>query len=92
VKISQGLGRALDISKGGMLLETPDPIPSAKLSLMAVDKDNILFEIEAELVYCKKSAPGFYQSGIRFIGTEEQVISYVTRLIKEYNSRKKTLP
>ena len=92
VKISQGLGRALDISKGGMLLETPHPIPSAQLSLMAVDKDNILFEIEAELVYCKKSAPGFYQSGIRFIGTEEQVISYVTRLIKEYNSRKKTLP
>jgi hypothetical protein len=91
MKISQGLGRALDISKGGMLLETPDPIPSAQLSLMAVDKDNILFEIEAELVYCKKSAPGLYQSGIRFIGTEEQVISYVTRLIKEYNSRKNTL-
>ena len=50
MKISQGLGRALDISKGGMLLETPLPIPVVRLSLMAVDKDNILFEIEAELV------------------------------------------
>ena len=90
-EISQGLGRALDISKGGMLLETPHPIPEARLSLMAVDKDNILFEIEAKLAYCKKSAPELYQSGIRFIGTEEQVISYVTRLIKEYNSRKSTL-
>lgn len=89
--ISQGLGRALDISKGGMLLETPLPIPAARLSLMAVDKDNILFEIEAELAYCKKSAPELYQSGIRFIGTEEQVISYVARLIKGYNYRKQTL-
>jgi hypothetical protein len=92
MKISQGLGRALDISKGGMLLDTPLPIPAARLSLMAVDKDNILFEIEAELAYCKKSGPESYQSGIRFIGTEGQVISYVTRLIKGYNYRKKTLP
>ncbi len=92
MKVSQGLGRALDISKGGMLLETPNPIPEdARLSLMAVDKDNILFEIEAELAYCKKSAPELYQSGIRFTGTEKQVVGHVTRLIKEYNFRKKTL-
>ena len=92
MKVSQGLGRALDISKGGMLLETPIPIPQdARLSLMAVDKDNILFEIEAELAYCKKSAPESYQSGIRFIGTEKQVVGHVTRLIKEYHFRKKTL-
>ena len=92
IKISQGLGRAIDISKGGMLLETLHSIPDARLSLMAVDKDNILFEIDAELVYCKKSAPGVYQSGIRFIGSEEELINYVTRLIKEYNYRKKALP
>lgn len=90
-KISQGLSKTLDISKGGMLLETPYPIPAARLSLMAVDKDSVLFEIKAELVYCKKSAHGLYQAGIKFIGTEVQVINYVTRLIKEYNFRKKTL-
>ena len=89
--ISQGLSKTLDISKGGMLLETPYPIPAARLSLMAVDKDSVLFEIKAELVYCKKSARGLYQAGIKFIGTEVQVINYVTRLIKEYNFRKKTL-
>ena len=90
-KISQGLSKTLDISKGGMLLETPYPIPVARLSLMAVDKDSVLFEIKAELVYCKKSAHGLYQAGIKFIGTEVQVINYVKRLIKEYNFRKKTL-
>ena len=89
--ISQGLGKALDISKGGMLLETPYPVEPGILSLMAADKDNILFEIEAELVYCKKTAPGLYQSGIKFNGTELDVLDFVTRLIKEYNHRKKTL-
>jgi hypothetical protein len=89
--ISQGLGKALDISQGGMLLETPYPIEAGLLSLMAVDKDNILFEINADLVYCKKSSLGMYQSGIKFVGTELQVRSFVTRLIKEYNHRKNSL-
>ena len=89
--ISQGLSKTLDISKGGMLLETPFPIPDARLSLMAVDKDSVLFEIQAELVYCKRTAQGMYQAGIKFIGTEKQVVDYVSRLIKEYNFRKKSL-
>jgi hypothetical protein len=89
--VSQGLGKALDISKGGMLLESPFPIIAGRLSLMAVDKDSVLFEITAELVYCRKSESGMYHAGIKFLGTELQVTDYVTRLIKEYNHRKKTL-
>lgn len=87
--LSQGLGKALDISKGGMLLETPFPVENGLLSLMAVDKDNRLFEMEAELVYCKKSPSGMYHSGVKFIGTDSQVTSSITKLIKEYHHRKK---
>ena len=92
--ISQGLGKALDISKGGMLLESPNLIEAIEtgfLSLMAVDKDSVLFEIKADLVYCKKSVSGKYQSGIKFRGTELQMLNFVTRLIKEYNFRKNSL-
>ena len=91
-KISQGLGKALDISKGGMLLETPHPIEAGLISLMAVDKDNILFEIKAELIYCKKVDKGMYQAGIKFSGTELQVLNFVKRLVKEYNHRKNSIP
>ena len=85
------MGKALDISRGGMLIETPDPIPAGRLSLMAVDKDNVLFEIQAELVYCNEIHPGIFQAGIKFTGTQLQVIDHVTRLIKEYSYRKKYL-
>ena len=56
--ISQGLGKALDISKGGMLLETPDPLESGLLSLTATDVDNNLIEIEGSAEYCKESSSG----------------------------------
>jgi len=90
-KISQVLAKAIDISKGGILLETPYPIEAGLISLMAVDKDNMLFEIKADLIYCNKMESGVYQVGIRFNGTELQVLNFVTRLIKEYNHRKNSM-
>ena len=89
--ISQGLSKAKDISKGGLLLETPHPIESGKLSLMAIDLDNKFIEIAGELVYCKKADSGMYHSGVKFVGTNEQVANFVVRLIKEYSHRKNNL-
>jgi c-di-GMP-binding flagellar brake protein YcgR len=89
--LSQGMGKALDISKGGMLLETLFPVEKGTLSLMAVDKDLRLFEMKAELVYCKKTTSGRYHSGIEFSDTDSQVIESITKLIKAYNHRKKAI-
>ena len=89
--VSRGLSKTLDISRGGMLLETPHPVEPGRLSLMAVDAENNLIEIKGELVYCKRSATGMYHSGVKFIGSEMEVENFVIRLIKEYNHRKNSL-
>jgi len=89
--ISQGLSKALDISRGGILLETPDPIESGTISLLAVDLDNKFIEIKGEMVYCKKANSGMYHSGIKFVGTEEQVKDFIVGLIREYNYRRNNL-
>ena len=90
-ELSQGMGKALDISKGGILLETAYPIDAGQISLMAVDKDDNLLEMKAELIYCNKAAPGKYQAGIKFSGTELQVLDFVKKLIKDYNHRKHSM-
>ena len=89
--ISQGLSKVLNISKGGMLLESPEPIESGLLSLTATDVKNNLIEIYANLVYCKESPTGRYHSGISFIATVEEVTTFVTKLIKECNFRRDLL-
>lgn len=86
--IFQGMSRALDISRGGILLETAYPIESGCLSMMTVDMDNNLIEIKGELIYCSKSDTSMYHSGIKFIGADEQVAKFVTQIIKVYNHRK----
>jgi len=89
--ISQGLSKAVDISKGGILLETPHRIESGLILLMAVDLDNKFIEIKGELVYSKKTDSGMYHSGIKFVSPDDQVKKFVVGLIKEYNKRKNNL-
>jgi predicted Zn finger-like uncharacterized protein len=83
--ISNGLGIALDISKGGILLETTDSIKSCLVLLTATDSEKNLFEVRGELAYSKKTSRGTYFSGIKFTGANKRVTKFVTKLIKEYN-------
>ena len=83
--VSEGLGKALNISRGGMLLETPYPIEADELSLMAVDLEDNVFEINGRLIYSKKSSDRMYLSGIAFVGSDEQVATFLAKLVKEYN-------
>ena len=81
--ISHGLGIALDISKGGILLETTDPIKPGLIILTAIDRENNIFEVKGELAYSKKICAGRNFSGIKFTGVNERVTTFITNLIKE---------
>ena len=89
--VSEGLGKALNISRGGMLLETPYPIESDQLSLMAVDLEDNVFEINGRLIYSKKSSDRMYLSGIAFVGSDEKVATFLTKLVKEYNYQRNNI-
>jgi len=86
--IFQGMSSAIDISRTGILLETAQPITPGCLSMMTVDMHNNLIEIKGELMYCSKSGPSTYHSGIKFISTDERVTKFVTQIIKVHNHRK----
>jgi c-di-GMP-binding flagellar brake protein YcgR len=84
---SQGMGIAMDISKGGILLETPIPIKSGLLVLSATDRHNNLMELRGRLIHSTQTTTGTYLSGIEFIGVDARVRDFITRLIKAYNFR-----
>ena len=84
---SQGLGIAMDISKGGILLETPCPVKPGEIVLSATDRDNNIMELRGKLIHSNRSASGTYLSGIEFVSVDGRVIDFITRLILEYNFR-----
>ena len=89
---NQGMGRALNISQGGILLETTRLILSEHISLMAVDLDNNLIEIKGNVVYSKDNGFGLIQNGVRFQGTHDQVVEFAAKLIKAFHIRKHKIP
>ena len=89
--ISHGLGVALDISKGGILLETPFSIESSYIVLTAIDNLKKIIEVQGRLIYSKKAPRGTFLCGIEFIGNDERVKDFITKLVLDYNVKKSNL-
>ena len=83
--ISHGLGVALDISKGGILLETPCFVESGPIVLAAIDWEKNIVEVKGKLIYCAKQAADMYRCGIEFVGIDERVEDFIVNLIKNHN-------
>jgi hypothetical protein len=84
----QSIGRALNISQGGILLETPRLILSENVSLMSVDLDNNLIEIKGSIVYSKENGSGMIKYGISFQGWHKENVEFAASLIKVFHYRK----
>jgi hypothetical protein len=87
--VRQGMGKALDVSKNGLMLESSLPVESEYVSLMSTDPDNRLIEIVGKVAYSRRSRTGGYKTGIQFAGGSDENIRFATSLIKTFHYRRK---
>jgi hypothetical protein len=85
----QGMGKALDISQNGLLLESALPVDSEYVSLMSTDPNNQLIEITAQVAYSRRGRTGSYLTGVRFAASEDDNIRFAASLIKTFHYRRK---
>jgi hypothetical protein len=83
------MGKALDVSKGGLMLESSGPIEADYVSLVTTDLDNSLIEIVGKVAYSRPSETGIYKTGIQFIGSTAENIRFAASLIKSFHYRRK---
>jgi c-di-GMP-binding flagellar brake protein YcgR len=89
--IKQGMGKALDISQNGLMLESGYPIESEYISLMSADPDDRLVNIVGKVAHTRRSQTGSYKIGIRFTGSHEENVRFATSLIKTFHYRRQKL-
>ena len=82
--VQQNMGVVLNISQGGILIETADSIFSKYISLTSVDINGNVIEISGKIAYCKMNESTKYRVGISFDGTHAQNIRFVKGLIRSY--------
>ncbi len=70
-----GIGRTLNVSKGGICLETYDPVEAHdRLSITMMIEDEYV-EVSGRVVYCDESKDEkYYRSGVEFLEIEDSAM------------------
>jgi len=90
-QISQSMGRALDVSRSGLRIETPhplQPLDAGLVSLLTVDPTNKLVRISGKMVHSCRTDTGLYSTGIQLSGIEMANKRFVVSLIQSFNLSK----
>jgi hypothetical protein len=78
--VGQGMGRTLNISEGGILLETHTPIDPQYTISFTMNLEDEMMDVKGKVAYNKKRDDGKFETGIQFIKTDESRI----RMIKQF--------
>jgi hypothetical protein len=85
--VKQGMGRTLDVSEGGVLLETHAPIPLQHTISLTIGLEDDVTEIDGRAVYSRPGGPGTYESGIAFYGKNEEGLRVLRKYIKAFTEQ-----
>jgi c-di-GMP-binding flagellar brake protein YcgR len=79
------MGTALDISQGGLLLETTQRIEPGDIILITADEQDQIIEINARATYCREMAGGKFCVGVSFQGAQDKNIQFVSCMVRSYH-------
>ena len=88
--VKQGMGRTLDVSEGGIQLETHVPIDSQCTVLLTIAvEDDLMTDINGRVVYSKAGKAGRFECGIEFEEGSEATLRILKKYIKAFEEQKK---
>ncbi|MBT3312499.1 MAG: PilZ domain-containing protein [Desulfobacterales bacterium] len=88
VVVSQGMGKTLNVSRGGILLETHVQIDIKYSMSISIGLDDELVNIKGNAVYSKKSESGKYESGVEFMEVDKKAVRVLNKYIIAFNEQK----
>ena len=79
--VKQGVGRTLNVTENGILMETHMPIdPQYTVSVIIAMKDDLL-DMKGKVVHSRPGEDGKLYSGIQFIETDEAALRILKKCI-----------
>lgn len=78
--VGQGMGRTLNVSEGGILLETHIAIDPEYVVLLDIAMEDDLMQFKGKIAHIKKREDGKFESGVAFIDLNEEK----TQFLKQY--------
>ena len=85
--VKQGMGRTLNISESGILLETHFPIKSDYLVLLTIALKEDLLEIKGKPIHVRSKETGKFEVGIEFLEPDQDSIRLLESFINTDDPR-----
>ena len=85
--IAQGMGRTLNVSQNGILLETHVPIDPKHTVALAIGLEDELINIKGRVVFSMAGEEDRFESGIEFIETNEATIDVLRKYIEAFKGQ-----
>jgi c-di-GMP-binding flagellar brake protein YcgR len=80
-ELTQGMGRTLNISTGGILLETHISMNPHQMIALTIAMEDDMIEIRGEVTHCNKRADGKFEIGVRFIEKDDAKENFLKQFI-----------
>ncbi len=79
-QLAKGMGRILDISHGGVNLETHVPVEIKDVVLMKIAFGDEIVDIKGEVRFCGEMESKMYESGVRFLESNDRLNQVIDEL------------
>jgi hypothetical protein len=78
--VKQGMGRTLNVSESGILLETYFPIEVVHTVILSIGFKDCLVDVKGRPAHIQSTGPDLYEIGIEFLDLDETA----RRAVKDY--------
>ncbi|MBC8394647.1 MAG: PilZ domain-containing protein [Deltaproteobacteria bacterium] len=85
--VKHGMGRTLNVSESGLLLETHIELEPQHAILLTIGLEEDLVEIRAQVMHSKMGPEGKVESGIHFFEMDEPAKVVLTKYIKAFEAQ-----
>jgi hypothetical protein len=85
-QIMQGMGRTINVSESGIMLETHIAFEKDEQMDVVVGMEEEMVTIRGKVIFSQPSDSGKHKSGIEFLDIEYQSLQLLRRYIKAFNT------
>jgi hypothetical protein len=80
--VKQGMGRTLNLSETGILLETYFPIAAEHTVILSIGLKNRVVDLKGRLVHLRSIGKKVYEVGIEFIEPDQKTLKTVKQFLR----------
>ena len=89
-KIIQGMGRTLNVSEGGILLETHVRLDPRHTLLLTIAMEEDLMHFKGRIAHSKEREDGRFESGVEFLEMDEQKRRFLSQYMIIFKGQENT--